>query len=571
MTVGARTAGPLEIARTFIRDIAAYAGRRGVVAGGLVALGALLEGLGLVLLVPLLGLVFGPAPAVVERTFAALGIHGALGRLAVVLAAFSLLLVVRAAVVYARDMTLAELQSGFVEAQRRRVTGRLAAVSWDQVARLRHARVVHVMSADIQRAGLGAHVLLQGLTAAVMLAMQAAIAIALSPALAAIAIGLLAAAGLALVPLLRRSHRLGGAVTNAQFSLLDTTQRFLGGLKLAAAQGLQARFVAEFDTSLQTLRQRQLDTARQQSRSGLVLTTGAALVAAALVLLGFGVLHLAPPVLATLIVVIGRMLGPARQIQQGAQHFVHALPAYAKISELLADLPPPAPGPRSSDVPLPDGAIVFDAVSFGHDGTAGVTGLDLVLAPGEFVGVTGPSGAGKTTFADLLIGLLPPHSGTISVGGRPLDAASLPAWRNQTAYVAQDAWLFHDSVGRNLRWSSPDASDEEIAAALRLTGADVLVGRMPDGLDTTVGERGTLISGGERQRLALARALLRRPRLLVLDEATSALDPASERTIVEGLRTLTPRPTIVMIAHRLESLAGCDRVLHIDGGRLVPA
>lgn len=575
MTAGARMAGPLGAARAFARDVARFAGPRGAAAAALVALGALFEGLGLVLLVPLLGVVFGLAPpgGLLQRgadlLFGAAGVHGTFGRLASILAAFSGLVIVRAVAVYRRDMTLTDLQSGFVERQRLLVTERLAGASWDQVARLRHARVVHVMSADIQRAGLAAHFLLQGLTAGVMLAVQGAVAILLSPLLAAITLALLAVGGLALVPLLRRSHVLGGDVTNAQFGLLDTTARFLGGLKLATAQGLQSRFVAEFQATLQTLRRRQLDTVRQQSLSGLAMTTGAALIAAALVLLGFGVLHLAPAVLATLVVVIGRMSGPARQIQQGAQHFVHALPAYGKITDLLADLAPAGPASAGPlEMALPDGPIVFDNVSFAHDGTAGVVHLSLAVDPGSFIGVNGPSGAGKTTFADLLVGLLPPQSGTITVGGRPLDAASLPLWRNTVAYVAQDAWLFHDTVRRNLCWSSPQASEDEIWEALRLTGADGLVRRMANGLDTTVGERGTLVSGGERQRLALARALLRRPRLLVLDEATGALDAASEHRIVEALRALAPRPTIVMIAHRTECFAGCDRVLRFEDGRL---
>src|SRR5262249_44926681 len=149
-------------------------------------------------------------------------------------------------------------------------------------------------------------------------------------------------------------------------------------------------------------------------------------------------------------------------------------------------------------------------------GSHGVSALSLRLLPGTFVGIAGTSGAGKTTFADLLVGLLKPQAGRITVGGAPLDAALLASWRSQLSYISQDPFLFHDSVRRNLLWARPGASEAEMWDALALAGADAIVRRMEGALDAVVGERGSLVSGGERQRIALARALLRRPRLLVM-------------------------------------------------------
>jgi ATP-binding cassette subfamily C protein len=575
-------ARPWAAGRGFLGDFLDYAGLAAAKAAGLVLLGAGLEGIGLLILVPLLAAVFEQAPAqsglpgVIDRHLTLASGASTLERLAATLVLFCLLMIARSLVLWRRDLALAKLQIGFVERQRLRVAERLAAASWEQVARLRHARVVHVMASDIQRVGAAAHFLLTGTVSVAMLAAQTAIAFLLSPPLAAIAVVLLALAGGSLLATLGRTYGLGEQVTNANLTMLDSMSRFLGGLKLAAGQNLQDRFVGEFHNTLDDLARRQLDNMRHQMRARLALTTLAALLAALLVLLGFGLLHVAPAVLSALVIIFARMNAPAVQLQQAAQQFALAVPAHAGITTLLADLPPgpiiaPAAGGPSPDGPPLDGPIVFDKVSFAHSGAdeaVGIADLSLTIAPGEFVAVTGPSGAGKTTFADLLVGLIHPRSGTVSVGGRKIEGTSLSAWRSNLAYVAQDPYLFHDTVRRNLAWSSPDASEEDMRAALHLVGADVLVDRFPDGLDTVVGERGTLVSGGERQRLALARALLRRPRLLVLDEATNALDVDSESGILEALRTLTPRPTLVLIAHRSDGFAACDRILRLEKGRL---
>jgi len=150
-----------------------------------------------------------------------------------------------------------------------------------------------------------------------------------------------------------------------------------------------------------------------------------------------------------------------------------------------------------------------------------------------------------------------------------LNDTALPAWRAQLSYISQDPFLFHDTVRHNLAWVRPGASEEEMWDALTLAGADGIVKRMEGGLDAVVGERGSLVSGGERQRIALARALLRKPRLLVMDEATNAIDIDGEHALLERLLALKPRMTIVMIAHRAESIALCDRLLRMENGALV--
>jgi ATP-binding cassette subfamily C protein len=567
----------------FLADLAGYARRDAVLAGFLVAAGAVLDSFGLVLLIPLLGVVApstqtpGALRRAAELLFAAVGAQTPVERLAALLAIYGALMVLRSVVTTWRDVKMAELQIGFLELQRAEVAELLASARWDQLVRLRHARITHLMSGDLQRVSMGVTILLQSTVSVAMVVSQCGLAFILSPILASIALALLIVIGLALAPMVRRSQELGRFVTEANLNLLDAASQFLGGLKLAVSQNLQGAFTTEFRQTLTAVARRQVDSTRERTRARMTINLLSSAVAGAIVLIGFGFLHVPAAVLIALLLIISRMSGPVGQIQQGLQQVAFALPAYEKVVELKRELAAVGDGRAvSAGAPFPEGAASFEGVSFRHPSASGeaqaergVERIDLVLRPGDFLGVVGASGAGKTTFADLLVGLVPPQEGRITVGGRPLEGAVLAGWREGISYVSQDPFLFHDTVRRNLAWACPTATEPDMWRALALADADALVLRMAGGLDCVVGERGALVSGGERQRLALARAILRQPRLLVLDEATNAIDIPTERLLLERLSSLSPTPTIVMIAHRPESLALCRTVVRLDEGRLV--
>jgi ATP-binding cassette subfamily C protein len=209
------------------------------------------------------------------------------------------------------------------------------------------------------------------------------------------------------------------------------------------------------------------------------------------------------------------------------------------------------------------------AVHFAYDGGPEVlAGVEIEIPAGQITALVGPSGAGKTTVADVVAGLLHPTAGRLEVDGAPLDDAAWNGWRRGIGYVTQDTVIFRDTVRANLAWVRPEATEGEMWEALRMAAADGFVARLPRGLDTELAERGGGLSGGERQRLALARALLRGPELLILDEATSSLDAESEARVLEAVQGLRGRVTVLVATHRLSTLRIADRIYLMEGGRV---
>ena len=209
------------------------------------------------------------------------------------------------------------------------------------------------------------------------------------------------------------------------------------------------------------------------------------------------------------------------------------------------------------------------AVSFAYeDGEAVIEGLNLAIQPERVVAVVGPTASGKSTLTALLARLWDPGSGSITIDGRDLRSFARSALPGEVAYVAQEAFLFDDTVRGNIAFGVL-ADDEEILPAARLAGAHEFILELPHGYDTILGERGTSLSGGQRQRIALARALIRKPRLLILDDATSAVDPSVEARILERLRDSELPSTVVIVAYRTSSIALADEVIFIDEGQIV--
>jgi ABC transporter fused permease/ATP-binding protein len=250
--------------------------------------------------------------------------------------------------------------------------------------------------------------------------------------------------------------------------------------------------------------------------------------------------------------------------------FMRASGAADRVFELLDRKPTIASG--GTHLPEVRGHVEFRDVHFAYPSRKDVQvlqGLSLELRPGEVVAVVGPSGAGKSTLASLLSRFYDPQDGAVLLDGHPLTSLD-PEWlRRNVGMVAQEPQLFSCSIADNIRYGRPEATDAQIEEAARAANAHAYISRFPEGYQTQVGERGVQLSGGQKQRVAIARAVLKDPRLLILDEATSALDAESEHLVKDALERLMKGRTTLIIAHRLSTVANADRVLVLEGGRII--
>jgi ATP-binding cassette subfamily C protein len=303
------------------------------------------------------------------------------------------------------------------------------------------------------------------------------------------------------------------------------------------------------------------------------MTIGSVFALSAILYLAVAVFHLPTAAILLLLFIFSRLVPRLVSLQQTFQEILSTLPALETIERLVdkCESSPERSNVEQRSISI-DREIDIDDVSFSYDEMGGapqIASVSLRIPAGKTTAIVGSSGAGKSTLADMLLGLIRPVTGTVTVDGVQLDDSHLASWRAQIGYVTQDTFLFNDTIRFNLDWASPGAGEPEMMDALENAAAADYVSRLPQGLDTVIGERGVRLSGGERQRLSLARALLRKPRLLVLDEATSALDSENEERIYRAIAQLHGAMTIVVITHRLSTIRNADLIHVLDGGRLV--
>ncbi len=537
----------------------------------LVLIGTLFESAGLLLLMPLLQLINGEAATPALQWLLRHGVRPGLGP---ILALFVALMLLRAWVARRRELNLLTLRLDYVDALRSQLESALAMASWPFLVRLKHADVMHLMFDQLGRINQGTHQLMQVLSGAGLGLASLLVVIVIAPAWTLALLLPFALLVWALRHRLALTAAMGSRFGQGQREMMATARDFLAGLKLVKAHAVEDRHLAELAHRAHTLRDDQLRFARHQANTRGGFEIGSALVLSILLYGAAQWGRLALPELLLIVLVFSRLLPVLRDGQLQMQQLAHMLPAFHEMSDWIArcqaatEQRPQAPGPRWQ---LRQ-ALAFEGVGlhYADDRPAALIDVNLALKAGTTTVLTGPSGAGKTTLADVALGLLAPTSGSLRVDGELLAGADAQRrWRASVAYVAQDTYLFPGRIRDNLCWLAGPRSDAEMWRALEQADAAPFVKALPGGLDHRLGERGEGLSGGQRQRLALARALLCQPELLVLDEVTSQLDPGSEERVLAALGRLRGQLTILAIAHRTGASQHADRTIVMDGGRVL--
>lgn len=529
---------------------------------------ALTESLGLMLLVPLLAALEPGTAGALGGWLTGLGIALGLGQ---ALLLFVGLVALRALINLARGSETLRLEIGVVDVLRGRAWRALLAADWRVLSAMRRAESTSVLVTAIDRAGYGVNQAVTGLAALITLGGLTLAGLAVAPL-----ITLGGAMGgivvlLAYSRLRRRAAQLGDRLGQAYAAMQGGVNDNLEAMRMVKSLGGEARAEEVVLAGFADLSEARLAYQRDIGLGQLALQAGGAAVLAVLVWLAVERWQLPAAAILPMVALFARSLPLLGALQESWQHFSHARPAIEAAFALIDDAEAarePDPGEQQSirlerEIRLEQASVQFD----GSPGAA-LAGIDLAIPARGIAALTGASGAGKSTLADLLGGLISPDSGQLTVDGLTIDPANRRAWRRRVAYVHQRPVMLAASLRDNLTWGRAGFGDAVLQAALRSAAAEFAL-ELPQGLDTALGDGGRVLSGGEQQRIALARALLGEPDLLILDEATSALDPASEAQVAVAISGLKGKVTMLVIAHRgrLTELADCN--YQLDQGRLI--
>ncbi|MGG4213241.1 ABC transporter ATP-binding protein [Paenibacillus sp. FSL L8-0638] len=483
------------------------------------------------------------------------------------------------------------IQQRFMRSLRIDVYTSFMKTQWAFYLRQRKSDFSHVMTTELARVSQGTNLLLQLTTAVMFTLIQIALAFWLSPSLT----GLVFLSGLGLFVVFRRSIRnakqLGDRTTELSQVYFAGITDHMNGMKDIKSNLLEAANIHWFRSLTQRMEDNTTQFVRQNATTQFFHRAVAAVFVACVIFISLQWLHVTPEKLIVLILIFSRLWPRFALIQASLEYIMSMISAFESVTkvqqECEAFTDPSLIALASSETRDPSVVNLSSAserqplslrhgiecshLDYRYEGAAepALRHINLFIPAREMTAIVGKSGAGKSTMVDVLMGFLRPTGGQITIDGLVLSDELLPQWRQSFGYVSQDPFLFHATVRENLMLADKDASEQQLWEALHFAAADNFVSRLPEGLDTIIGDRGIRLSGGERQRLVLARAILHHPPILILDEATSALDGEHEAAIQAALERMKGQMTLIVIAHRLSTIRHADQIVVLDQGEVI--
>jgi ATP-binding cassette subfamily C protein len=451
---------------------------------------------------------------------------------------------------------------------RRRLIRALFDARWSYYAQQSSGRFANAVSNDAARAGDAFLLAAQAIALAIQVAAYVGVALLIDWKLALVGLAAGGVVTVAMRSLIRSARRAGAKQTHRTATLTIAMVDMLTNIKPLKTMQRYDAMLANIAATLKSLRRALVG--RELSKNGLSQATDAlvAIMIGAAVFLASTFWQTPLPELLVSGIVFFQVVAIISRLLKLYQQAVQLESAHIRTMELISATEAQREDNPGRGIPEPASPCHFEDVSFSHGRTPVVSNVTFDIPARAITVLSGPSGAGKTTIIDLLIGLNRPDHGRILVGGTPLADLDLSAWRRMIGYVPQELSLFHTSIRDNITLGDASIDDAAVRHALDLAGAQEFVNTLPEGLDTDVGEMGGKFSGGQRQRISLARALVTRPDVLILDEVTSALDPSTEAEIVANISTLRGQFTIVAITHRPAWTDIADRFYRVANGKV---